>query len=277
MTSLPEFDQPPVVEVAISLQFKVLEALRGPYIGLLWGAFRKEGYLRVEEHGELEPAFEELQTASAPSVGIRVQTFDDAPPPPRVWFLNEARNELIQVQRDRLVVNWRGGAQSELYPRYTHIIKRFYSALATLSDFAVSEKLGEIIPTQCEITYVNHILSGAGWSTHGELDVLITTWQNRYSDDYLGVPEDVGFKARYRMRDEAGKVLGRLHVVLQPAHRSIDSLPILVLNLTARGKPEPANLEGVSQLFDREHEWIVRSFTSVTTKRMHELWGRRNG
>jgi len=276
-TSLPEFDRPPVVEVAISLQFKVLEGLRAPHLGLLWSIFRKEGYTRVEEHGELEPAFEDLQATSIPTVGIRVQTFDDAPPPPRVWFLNEAHNELIQIQRDRLVINWRAGAQSEPYPRYTHIIKRFHSALASFKGFTASEKLGEIFPTQCEVTYVNHILSGAGWSTHGELDSLVTTWQSRYSDEYLGTPEDVGFKARYRMGDESGNVLGRLHIILQPAYRSIDGVPIYVMNLTARGKPEPANLDGVSRLFDFEHQWIVRGFTSVTTKGMHELWRRKDG
>ena len=274
---LPEFDQPPVVEVAISLQFKVLEPLRAPYLGLLWSVFRKEGYSRVEEHGELEPAFEEFEANSVPTVGIRMQTFDDAPPPPRVWFLNEAHNELIQVQRDRLIVNWRAGAQSHASPRYKQIIKRFQSALAAFTEFTTSEKLGEIVPTQCEVTYVNHISSGAGWSRHGELGRVVTTWENRYSDEYLGMPEDVGFKARYRMTDEMGKVLGRLHVMLQPAFRSLDGVPILVMNLTARGKPEPSDLQGASQLFDYEHEWIVRGFASLTTNQMHELWRRKNG
>jgi uncharacterized protein (TIGR04255 family) len=275
--SLPDFEQPPVVEVAISLQFKVLELLRGPYLGLLWDVFRKEGYSLVEEHGELEPAFEEFDATSVPTVGIRVQTFDDAPPPARVWFLNEAHNELIQIQRDRLVVNWRAGAQAEPYPRYVHIIERFRSALASFTEFIAAEKLGDIVPTQCEVTYVNHIPSGAGWSTHSELDNVVTTWQNRYSDEYLGTPEDVAFKVRYRMADETGKILGRLHMILQPAYRAADRAPIFVMNLTARGKPDPTNLDGALKLFDQEHEWIVLGFASVTTKRMHEFWRRKNG
>ena len=171
MTSrLPEYDEPPVVEVAISLQFKVLESLRSPYFGLLWSVFRQEGYSRIEEHGELEPAFEVFEPTSLPSVGIRVQTFDDAPPPPRVWLLNEPQNELIQIQGDRLILNWRRGAQSEPYPRYSHIIERFRSALASFIQFAMSEKLGDVVPTQCEVTYVNHIPSGGGRSKHGDLE-----------------------------------------------------------------------------------------------------------
>jgi uncharacterized protein (TIGR04255 family) len=276
-SSLPEFEQPPVVEVAISLQFKPLDALRAPHIGLLWEAFRREGYSRIEDHGELEPAYEEFETKPAPRVGVRIQTFDDAPPLPRVWFLNEAQNELIQVQRDRLIVNWRKGAQSTLYPRYVNIIKRFRSSLEVLTRFAVLEKLGSIVPTQCEVTYVNHMPSGIGWSRHGELDQVVTTWQNRYSDDYLAAPEDVAFTIRYRMDDEKGSPLGRLHVAFQSAYRSSDGLPIFVMNMTARGRPEPADLDGVFRLFDREHEWIVRGFASITTTRMHDLWRRQHG
>jgi len=274
---LPEFDEPPVVEVAISLQFKTLESLRSPHFGLLWDAFRADGYSRIEEHAELEPAFEEFEASPAPRVGIRVQTFDDAPPPPRIWFLNEPLNELIQVQRDRLIVNWRRGAQSEPYPRYVRIIKRFRSALSSFTEFTTTLKLGDIVPTQCEITYVNHIPSGSGWSKHGELDRVVTTWENQYSDRYLGMPEDAGFQLRHRMTDESGKALGRLHVVVQSAYRSVDHHPIFVMNLTARGKPEPVDLNGVFRLFDHEHEWIVRGFTSITTKDMHKIWRRKNG
>ena len=274
---LPEFEEPPVVEVAISIQFKALESLRTPQFGLLWSVFRAEGYSRIEEHGELEQAFEEFEVSSFPKVGVRVQAFDDAPPPPRVWFLNEPKNELIQVQRDRLIVNWRRGAHSIPYPRYTHIIERFRSALASFIKFAASEKLGEVAPTQCEVTYVNHMPSGLGWSKHGEIGHVITTWESRYSDGFLGIPEDVGFRVRYRMDDDTGSALGRLHVGLQPAYRATDGAPIFVLNLTARGRPRPADLAGAFRMFDREHEWIVRGFASVTTTRMHELWRRRDG
>lgn len=277
MLKLPEFEEPPVVEVAISLQFRPLDGLRSPQLGLLWKIFRAEGYSRIEEHGELEPAFEEFEAAALPKIGVRVQTFDDAPPPPRVWFLNEPQNELIQVQRDRLVVNWRGGAQMEPYPRYVHIIERFRTALDSLTGFVDSENLGSMVPTQCEITYVNHMPSGVGWSRHSEIDRVVTLWQNRYSDNYLPPPEDVAFGARFRMDDGNGRPLGRLHISVQPAFRTTDGLPIFVMTMIARGKPEPADLASVFLLFDREHEWIVRGFTSATTKHMHELWRQRNG
>jgi uncharacterized protein (TIGR04255 family) len=119
--------------------------------------FRDIGFVRIEDHGELEPVFEDFDAKRALRVGVRMQAFDDTPPLPRVWFLNEGQNELIQFQRDRFIVNWRQGAEAEPYPRYVRIRDRFQSAFALLREFLNAEKLGEIAPTQCELTYVNHI------------------------------------------------------------------------------------------------------------------------
>jgi uncharacterized protein (TIGR04255 family) len=274
---LPEFENPPVVEVAISLQFKPLELIRAAHFGILWESLRREGFSRIEDHGELEPAFEEFGPRSSGRVGVRFQAFDDAPPLPRIWFLNEARNELIQVQRDRLIVNWRVGARSEPYPRYVNILKRFRSALEIFLAFVGAENLGDLVPTQCEVTYVNHMPAGLGWTHHGEIYKVICPWGNVYSDSYLSTPEDVGFVARFRMEAETGKPIGRLHVNFQPANRSSDGQPIFAMNLTARGTPDPPDLNGAFRLFDLEHEWIVRGFTSLTTKNMHDIWRRKNG
>lgn len=271
----PDFEKPPVVEVALSLQFRPLELLRSPHFGLLWPAFRARGYSGIEDHGELEPTFEDFDSKPTPRVGVRMQTFNDAPPLPRVWFLNAAQNELVQLQRDRFIVNWRQGAEAESYPRYGSIRNRFLSDFAALVEFLKSEKLGEIMPTQCELTYVNHMPAGQGWARLGEAERVVTVWKNAYSDSYLSMPEDQAFAMRYRMHDANGTALGRLHIALHPAIRAADGTSILAMNMTARGEPKPADLEGSLKLFDAEHEWIVRGFASVTTPQMHEIWGRR--
>jgi uncharacterized protein (TIGR04255 family) len=278
MTSLlPDFERPPVVEVAVSLQFKPLDLLRSPHLGLLWERFRAEGLPLTEDHGELDPAFEEFESKGTPRIGVRLQTFDDAPPLPRVWFLNEGKSELVQVQRDRLIVNWRQGARAEPYPRYSSIISRFASTLELFTAFAASEKLGTVSPTQCEVTYINHIPAGEVWSSHADADHVVTNWANKYSDSYLPRPEDVSFMARFLMADEKGVPLGRLHAVLQSAYRAVDKHPIFVLNLTARGAPRSSDRADVFHLFDQQHEWIVRGFASLTTTEMHKIWRRKNG
>jgi uncharacterized protein (TIGR04255 family) len=273
---IPEYQNPPVVEVALSLQFEPIESLRSVHFGLLWEQLRKEGFSQVEDHGPLEPVFEDF-TLDSPRIGIKVQTFDDAPPLPRVWFLNAAGTELIQVQTNRLIVNWRRGAGEEPYPRYTHILKRFKSALQTVVEIVKEENLGSIVPNQCEVTYVNHVLAEKEWSKHGEVANVVTVWRNDYSDSYLGSPEDVAFAARYRMAAPDGIILGRLHVALLPAFQRSDNAPIFAINMTARGKPATASIESALELFDKQHEWIVRGFTSITTTELHGFWRRING
>jgi uncharacterized protein (TIGR04255 family) len=266
-----------VVEVSISLQFRPIELLRSVHFGLFWDRLRPLGFEQAEDHGELPPVEEQFALNPSPQVGIKFETFNDAPPMPRVWFLNGPQNELVQLQRDRLIVNWRQGAGSAPYPRYANIIERFKAALTLFTEFLELENLGSLVPNQCEITYVNHILPGGEWRSHSEVSRIVTVWTDQYSDSYLGTPEDAAFFARYVMTDSRGESKGRLHVSAQPGFRRTDNLPILVLNLTARGAPSPASTEGVLSLFDKEHEWIVRGFTSITSDRMHKEWGIRDG
>ncbi len=70
--------------------------------------------------------------------------------------------------------------------------------------------------------------------------------------------------------------MGRLHAELQPARRVSDGSRILVLNLTARGRPLGEGIDGALRFMDRGREWIVRAFTSLTTECQHRVWGKRN-
>src|SRR5271166_4589281 len=156
---LPEYEKPPVVEVAISLQFAPLERMRTSHAGILWGGLRRE-FPRIEEYPPLDPVFESFATP-APQTTLRSESFGAQAPPLRVWFMNDAKDQLIQLQRDRLVVNWRQGAGS--YPRFHQIIRHFHTALSEFRRLVKTEALGEITPNQCEITYVNHMPAGLGW------------------------------------------------------------------------------------------------------------------
>jgi uncharacterized protein (TIGR04255 family) len=273
----PDFSDPPVIEVALSLQFMPLEAFRIPHYGLLREAFRAEGLSRFEEHGVLPQNFETFDSNRIPRIAFSVQTFDDAPPLPRLWLINDAGNELVQIQPDRLIVNWRKGAEDEAYPRYTSVLARFERAVATFEKVVASENLGTVVPSQCEVTYVNHIVSGHGWITHGEADQILTVWQNKYSDDFLTRPEDSGFAARFLIGEDRNAPQGRLHVNFQPAFRSTDGRPMYVLTLVARGAPLDQTSSGVLKFLNLGHQYVIRGFTSLTTSHMHAIWGRKHG
>jgi len=194
-------------------------------------------------------------------------------PAGRCWFLSEDELQLIQVQPDRFVMNWRKLETDAVYPRYTSLRERFLRELEDFLDFIKDEELGEFHPLQCEVTYVNHIFQGSGWETRADLPKVLTVWSGDTSDDSLPPIEEARLHWQYRM-EEGDAPVGRLHIQLQPAVRTLDRMPLLSLTLIGRGPPPPDGIPGVLAFADRAHEWIVRGFTSITTPLMHKIWER---
>jgi hypothetical protein len=266
---LPEFERPPVTEVAISVHFDEIGAFQPVHFGLLWTRLGNR-YPRTEYHSPIGPTIELFDGQREGNVAIQ---FHSELPVGRCWYLNEKGTELLQLQPDRLTLNWRKLDTDAVYPRYSHIRTRFAEELAIVAGFMEEMKLGFVRPLQCELTYVNHIPQGHGWDTPADLDRVTTLWAGSTSDGFLSGPAEVRFAAQYLIEDET-QPRGRLHVELHPAQRAVDKSRLVALHLVARGAPIGATMDGVFAFSDLAHEWVVRGFTSITTKSMHELWGR---
>ena len=272
---LPDFANPPVVEVALAVQFESLPKLRTPQLGLLWQQFC--GHFPVtEEHSPLDAVVERFGVQRDRQGAARIEMLE-SPPIPRYWFLNEAGTELIQVQHDRLIHNWRKAETDAKYQLYEHLRVAFKSEIERFSEFVASKILGDFTPNQCEVTYVNHIVSGKSWQAHGDLDKVLTAFQGVFSDEFLDVPEDTRLRLRFLIPDEAGQPIGRLHAVLNSGYRNSDDHPIFVLTLTARRAPCGDGIDGVLEFLDLGREWVVRGFASLTTPMMHKERGRKDG
>lgn len=273
---LPEFDNPPVTEVVLSVQFSELRGYRTVHAGLLWERCFRESYPNFSEHPPLDPVFETFgpRDVGRPSVKL-LQV--PGPPLPRLWFLNNVGSELVQVQSDRFIHNWRKIGQGAEYPRYEAISVKFFDELKKIEDFFGQEKIGEVEVNQCEVTYVNYI-------TLEDVDIrnmperalrLLSAVSNDDSDPGAVVPsfEDARIFARYVMQGEDGSQIGRLTVTAQPALLENET-PVLRLDLTARGAPTTPDSVSVSKFFDLGRQTIVRAFTALTTAEMHALWKR---
>lgn len=268
---LPNFANPPVIEVAISVQFERLTALHTAHFGLLWEEFRNR-FPRTEEHPPTDRAIENLGAVLAPQISVQIET---VMPVARVWFLNEAGTELVQVQQDCFVHNWRKiTVPTETYPRYERIRSTFQDELGIFLQFVEREGIGRVVPIQCEITYVNHIGVGSGWQHLGEVERVFAPWSGHYSDDFLKRPEQARIVMRHSIPGATGEPIGRLHTDLMPAMDLKTQQPMFVLTLTARGRPIGEGIEGALAMLDIGREWIVRGFASVTTRTMHDVWRR---
>lgn len=276
-TNLPEFENPPVVEVVLSVQFSELRNFGTVHAGLLWDKRFRKSYPIFSEHGSIEPRFETFGTQLAGAPKLKFVTLP-SPPLPRLWFVNRRKTELVQIQDDRFLHNWRKIKHGTAYPRYEKIKEKFFREIRFFERFLKEESIGEIKPNQCEVTYVNHI------ECLGNIDIrkmvekvfrTISTVKKNVKDLGASLPEfeDIQFTSRYIIRDSEKAPVGRLTAVVKSGTIEGDH-PIISFELTARGAPLSADLDGVSKFFDIGRESIVRGFTAMTTPKMHQVWNR---
>lgn len=264
---LPEFDRPPVVEVAIGVQFEPITGFRQAHIGLFWDEIRSD-YPTAVDQPRLETPIESLDDSLlGPSFQLELI---DSPPVHRAWFVSLDESLLVQVQDDRLIHNWRhrGGE----YPRFEPLLELFWSHFekytARLAD------TGLVVPPvqQAEVTYIN-------W-------IPVTSMSDFFRPsiaaelDLPGVgphPDAQRWSARYPIRD-GDAVVGRLGVEAQPGRRVEDGKVAsgFQLALTFRtAVSKGAAADSVSALLLLGRDAIVRAFAEMTTPAMHEKWGRR--
>lgn len=271
---LPKFGRPPVAEVALSVMIEPLGELKAAHVGLLWSEMRTR-FPKSSDQPPLD-SVEEQETEQRRAFGPAIQFEPVATPRWRTWFLNDDETELLQFQHDRIARNWRRLDTTGPYPRYDSIRTPFQDDLALVQRFLESNKIGELKPKQCEVTYVNHIPAGSGWQSHHEVGAVLRNWSHQ-GGSFLPEIEDAKLAWRYQIRHGKG-FIGRLHVSFQPAYRSSNGseIPLFVLTLTARGKPLGIGLEGALKFLDTGHEWIVRGFADLTTANMHQVWQRQS-
>ena len=263
---LPDFDNPPVVETVLSAQFERLPAMRSVHFGLFWQRVR-DRFPSTEDHPTLAPI---VEPATPPLVELRFEV-QETLLLPRLWLLNSAGTEMMQIQNDRFIKNWRKGDENEEYPRYAKTIKpAFERDFREFLAFLADENLGAAKVNQCEVTYVNHIVAGEGWSNWEEIDKVFTFRMLPPAVPYPGQAEDISFRARFPIVGPTKEWIGRLHVDVQPAIRRSDNKPIYAMNLTARGI-----FGQVYDFFDIGHRLVVKSFEHLTTERMHRIWRKK--
>jgi uncharacterized protein (TIGR04255 family) len=267
---LPDFDAPPLTEVALSLQFQPIARLGFVDLGPLSDQFRPY-FERVEYHPPLAPVFETFGLRQGIAQALQINFGVGGLTLPRLWLLDKAGNEVLQFQNDRLVHNWRKIEVGNIYPRYEQIRERFESEVQTLSSFLSQRELGALVPTQCEVTYVNTIgVVGAGDPTHK----VFKAW-TVISDAHLGEPEDVAITARFVISNSAKEPIGRIIAQSSPGLNAAGQ-PVVQLTIIGRGPPAQPTLEAAFQFMDIARERVVCAFAELTTEEMHKLWKRRN-
>jgi uncharacterized protein (TIGR04255 family) len=274
MRNLPSFSNPPVDEVVLSIQFASLSKLKSAHIGMFWERIRHQ-FPDVSEQASLGPLFETFGgTRTTPT--FQFQTLF-TPPMPRYWFERAGEPDLLQLQQDRLLRNWRQAPDnSRIYPRYEPIRDAFKKDMEEFQDWLRYEELGEVAPNQCEVTYINIIRLPDGSNPLTQLHRISNVW----SDKMVLPPSQTLEHSNVQLVsvfEHGGKLVGRAYTTFQPAFTQASAEPVVKLDITVRGKPLGETVAAAFDFLDVARAEVVNTFASITTEEMHKFWERTDG
>ena len=257
----PSFKHPPVIERVLGVHFAPIEKWGVPHLGLFWRGLRDE-YPTFS----VQPPIASVEEMRSRVVQLDLTGGADI----RCWFVSEADDELIQLQRDRFLLNWRRRESCD-YPRYsTRLRNTFVSRWAAFRQFLESEGMGEPHVIQCEVTYINHIPQGEGWEVAADWDKVFTICNPLKTESFLPSPESRQFALNYLMPEE----LGSLRASATRAMRASDGKVVIQFELSAKGRPKQLTGDAIVNWLDAAHAWVVRGFNDLTMPAMHERWGK---
>lgn len=267
MADMPNYGKPPLIEVAVGVQFPRMQELCAAHIGAYWATIN-EHFSKVQDQSPIRYMVESFATKPRPPQFY----MSDKPEIPRTWFIDKSETQLIQLQRDHFIFNWRKAKENDKYPRFPNVTKRFFQYWQGFCEFLAEHDLPAPQVDQCELTYVNHIRQGEGWNDLTDLNRLFTVfnWQTR--TDFLPLPEGFKWSLRFLLPEKKG----RLHVDALPVLLPSGNVPAIRFSLTARGIPgNEVNLETIDGWFTMAREWIVKGFADLVSEETDVRWERK--
>lgn len=267
---MPEFENPPVIEVVLGVQFDKLEKFSNAHLGVFWKEL-DSNWSDIDDQPPLKPSFETFEEKDRFKQFQLKMTQDVSS---RLRIRDPERGRMIQIQNGRFHYNWLGEFGGE-YPNYKTLKPEFDDKLRLFQEFIEEEEIGEFDYNQWEVTYVNHIEQGELWEhTEDWASIFenIPAPDSKSDDIEL---EGIGGAWHFEIKPE----LGRLHVEINNARgdASEEENPkeLLQMKLTARG-PVGEDKLTLEEGLETGHEIIVSSFVELTSEEAHEFWGIQN-
>jgi uncharacterized protein (TIGR04255 family) len=265
----PKFDRPPVIETVLGVQFKPLARLSVADIGRFQIELESRGFSTVQQQQRLEHVIEQKGArASFWTAQIMLAPLADMP---RIWFLSEPTAEgqqLVQLQNDRLIQNWRRkSVDQDTYPSYSSNRAEFGQTLEVFRKFVESRQLGSLVADQCELVYVNQIPFASAKDAFQQcfgISLSTLTLNNAGSD-----MERMQFSAAYW----CDAVSGRVHIEANSASIIGTTGNTIDLRITARGAPTGSDSNEILDWMDAGHHLVVNTFKDITSETMHQKWG----
>ena len=247
------FDNPPINEIVIATYFNPpLVDFRSQHIGLFWKRIRNEFPLVRQQ----------VPVGLGPDIGP-----DEPFPMPRFWFVAHDDINLVQIQKNAFILNWRRREQNQ-YPGFQNVKATFDRLFGAFEDFLRLEvDTPQIVIDLCELTYVDVIGQSQYWSKPEDTCNVIPSFSILRADPDVTCRD---FDCRYVVQYGEDITLSSRFWTIKPRQ---SSLPALGLEMKATNQFAGVAKTRTDDWFKRAHDTIVKQFIYMTSEEVQrEHW-----
>lgn len=248
------FENPPLTEVVFGVWISGLN-LDIVHYGQFYDLIKKD-FPRTSLVNPLPPPGE---------IGTQQAAFKLLAKPdlPRIWFESADSAYILQLQPDRLILNWRKQHKaSNSYPHFDSFYKKFISEWGRFQEFAAKMGLGVPRVVGFELTYINQLIAERDWNAPKDLSKFFRHMQWLADlNNPLALGLDLVFSAgefsvrntvkRGQLKD-SGKDVFVVEFGIFHHLKSKDDLPAVA---------------------SKANDALVREFLSLSTEHARKAWG----
>ena len=259
---LPKYVAPPVTEIAIGLEFvpvPQLDVVRMVRLHSSWS----DDYPTVVQQPPMPPS-PPIRGSLIAGVNLTFGGFM----PVRLWMMSQDGHRLIQLQHDRLILNWRKlGVEEQHYPSYAVLRAEFVKRWQLLGKELASTG-APLQPITAEVTFVNEI----PWDRPANaISELVKALRPLDTGEHVEVARTmVEWQSEVNVPD-TGPGVTTTSLVPNDANDRVSLTLVTRIGFNAGAPTE----EQILASLDAAHAVGVHGFTDVTTEKMHETWGRK--
>lgn len=253
-----QYKQPPIDEVLCDVRLAPLDAWRVIHIGAFWATMR-EHFPKCEHAPPLDIGSPENTDAATQGL-----------PLPRAWLISLDDAQVLQLQRNRFIFNWRRRAEGQPYIGFEAFQRHLLDYLFRYRDFLLSLGIGPVVPVRFELAYIDVFPKGMGWDASvTDVDRILPVLtglsglnlRERISGVELALSMDI---------QELG---GTITVKMNPAVRSTTNEPAYRLEIRAHGMLGNPALDALEAWTNLAHDHITNVFNDITSEYARkELW-----
>lgn len=181
--------------------------------------------------------------------------------------MSSDETDLLQIQNDRLVVNWRKTHADAIYPRHEALLSRLEKVWGDFVSYL--RKSGHPLPkwATVECAYVNSF----------GLDSDIANTVSIFSRSFSSLPgEDEGVQFQLSRKLGFANAHGRLVITGAPSPSDdLRAVRPYILTVTSKIRGELIEGDFPAGILAEAHSASVDAFTAITTTTRHKEWGRQ--